>query len=63
MSEPLPTLVTLGERSKLKRDSVVTDPEYEDPETLILLQQKDDEIKKMQYILKQMQEKLRTTEN
>ena len=51
---------------KLKRESVnygavAGESEYEDPETLMLLQQKDQEIKKMQLMLEQMQQKLKAT--
>lgn len=48
-----------GERRLLKRDSIaVNESEYEDPETMMLLHQKDQEIKKMQAMLEQMQQKL-----
>ena len=48
-----------GER-KLKRESLaMAESEYEDPETLMLLQQKDQEIKKMQVMIEQMQQKLK----
>ena len=65
MSEDSSVPATGGERNKLKRDSMSAqdDTEYEDPETLILLQQKDEEIKKMQQMLQQMQEKLRNAPN
>ena len=51
-----------GDR-KLKRESltVAVESEYEDPETLMLLQQKDQEIKKMQLMLEQMQQKLKAS--
>lgn len=51
-----------GDR-RLKRDSVAltVESEYEDPETLMLLQQKDQEIKKMQLMLEQMQQKLKAS--
>lgn len=55
---------SLAGRSKLKRESTLSpEPEYEDPETLMLLQQKDDEIKQMQQMLHQMQEKLKNGTN
>ena len=48
-----------GERRLLKRDSIaVNESEYEDPETMMLLHQKDQEIKKMQVMLDKMQQKL-----
>jgi septin family protein len=50
-----------GERRRMssKRESLVpAESEYEDPETLMLLQQKDQEIRKMQAMLDQMQQKL-----
>ena len=41
------------------RESIVpSESEYEDPETMMLLHQKDQEIKKMQAMLEQMQHKL-----
>ena len=41
------------------RESIApTESEYEDPETMMLLHQKDQEIKKMQAMLDQMQQKL-----
>ena len=41
------------------RESIVpSECEYEDPETMMLLHQKDQEIKKMQAMLEQMQHKL-----
>ena len=52
---------------KLKRESVnygaaaTGESEYEDPETLMLLQQKDQEIKKMQVMIEQMQQKLKAS--
>ena len=58
-----------GER-RLKRDSLgpgakletaAGESEYEDPETLMLLQQKDQEIKKMQVMIEQMQQKLKAS--
>lgn len=52
-----------GEDRKLKRgrDALTAESEYEDPETLMLLQQKDQEIKKMQLMLEQMQQKLKAS--
>ena len=50
-----------GERRRMssKRESVApTESEYEDPETMMLLHQKDQEIRKMQAMLDQMQQKL-----
>lgn len=52
----------VGADRKLKRESVaLPESEYEDPETLMLLQQKDQEIKKMQMMLEQMQQKLKAS--
>jgi len=46
-------------RMSSKRESIApTESEYEDPETMMLLHQKDQEIKKMQAMLDQMQQKL-----
>ena len=43
----------------ISRESIApTESEYEDPETMMLLHQKDQEIKKMQAMLDQMQQKL-----
>ena len=50
-----------GERRRMssKRESVApAESEYEDPETMMLLHQKDQEIRKMQAMLDQMQQKL-----
>ena len=50
---------------KLRRESqnyaTAGESEYEDPETLMLLQQKDQEIKKMQVMIEQMQQKLKAS--
>jgi len=46
-------------RMSSKRESIApAESEYEDPETMMLLHQKDQEIKKMQAMLDQMQQKL-----
>ena len=43
----------------ISRESIApTESEYEDPETMMLLHQKGQEIKKMQAMLDQMQQKL-----
>ena len=53
-----------GPDRKLRRESVQAgESEYEDPETLILIQQKDQEIKKMAQLIEQMQQKLNSGNN
>lgn len=51
----------LKERGKLKRDSVSSQQEANITETDRLLLQKDEEIRRMQDMLAQMQEQLKTT--
>ena len=53
---PIDGILAFGEGLALPAES-----EYEDPETLMLLQQKDQEIKKMQLMLEQMQQKLKAS--
>ena len=50
--------MTSGERNRLKRESLILKNDEKNKSTEMLLQEKDEEIKKMQAMLQHMQAKL-----